>query len=104
MRLTQTQNGYMFTKEDGTTVGFTFDEIKFIQDELETELWRSKLEDQIDINSENLDYISSISPDEFFDLCMGALVEKKALYGDDFVPDYEEVVFDVAQENGVWLD
>jgi hypothetical protein len=43
-----------------------------------------------------------MSRDEFIDLCLDELESKWENMTLDNEPDYEGVVFDVANENGVW--
>ena len=103
MKLTQTQTGYTFQKEDGTEVELTYREINFLDYELTKADWKNGIEDEIDEEEENIDF-DIMNRDELIKLCMADLEEK---YEDgmlDDAPDYESILFDVAQENGVWKE
>lgn len=82
---------------------FSPEEISFIEHAMERVGWEASLEEQIDYDSDNLDF-SSISRDEFVRLCVDEMQsrwENSDNYGE---PDYGGIVFDIAQDNEIWRD
>ena len=76
-------------------------EISFIEHALEQNAWKAELEMEIDSNDDSLDF-GEISKADFLDLCMDEMESKwecQTLFDN---PDYQEIVFDVANENGIW--
>lgn len=64
--------------------------------------WRGNLEDAIDEDESQYDF-DKISRDEFLDMCIEEMQRKyeECLLGE---PDYADVVFSVAEENGIWKE
>lgn len=82
---------------------FSPEEISFIGHALERVGWKSNIDIEIDNNYDNIDF-ENMSRDEFMDLCMDELESKWECGMLNNEPDYQEIVFDVAQENGIWRD
>ena len=82
----------------------THQEAKFIAMSLKRDKWRYDLMDQTEYDSDNIDFSGEISEEKFIDLCMEEIDCNVDLYGDDYEPDIEEIVFDVANDNGIWRD
>ena len=104
MKLVSDEIGtFTFTRDNGEEVLFSYKEINFIEYELEKLSWRSGMEDQIEYDEDDIDF-SEISKEEFLDLCMEDLESRaeNMTLGNDI--DYGGIVFDVAQENGMWRD
>ena len=94
---------YLFTRDDGEVVEFNPVEISFIDHQLERHHWRVELDLEIDSNVECLNF-SKMSRDELIDCCMEELEEKWKDNDLDSEPDYQEIVFNNAQENKMWRD
>lgn len=79
----------------------TGSELGFISHQVERNGWADCIESEIDQDEDNLIF-ENMSRDEFIDLCLDELESKWENMTLDNEPDYEGVVFDVANENGVW--
>ena len=82
----------------------TPEELEFIINSRKRERWYNDLHNQIIYDEDNLDF-STISKAEFISLCLDDIDSNVEIYGyDDYDPDAEDIVFSVAQENGMWRD
>ena len=88
---------------DTRIVPLTANELSFIQHAVERNGWESGLDDAINDDEDNLD-LDMMSRDELIELCMDELESKWECRTLDSDPDYAEILFDVAQENGIWRD
>lgn len=82
-------------------VELTWAELGFIHHQMERNAWSAGIEDEIEESEDNLIF-EDTTRDEFIDMCLDELEsrwENMTLNND---PDYEGIVFDVANENGVW--
>ena len=104
MNMVTDKTGYIFTRESGEQVKFSGYEISFISHWFERSGWQDGFDAEIDNNEESID-LTDMSRKELIELCMDEL-ESKWENGtlDDYCPDYEGILFDVAQENGIWRD
>ena len=102
MALTYNEQKALWEFASGTKiVCFTANELAFIYHAVERNGWKSEIEEEIDVSEENLVF-DNISREEFVGLCIDELESKWENMTLDNDPDYEGVVFDVANENGVW--
>lgn len=84
-------------------VFFSPAEIGFIEHSLERNAWQSGIAEQVEYDEDNLDF-STITREEFIDMCDDELQNRWEICSDIGDPDYGGIVFDVAQENGIWRD
>lgn len=98
----ESRNAWRF--EDGANCFWlTNEEAHFIANTLKRQQWRYKIENQIEYDKDNLDF-SETTQEEFVDLCFEEIDSNIEIYGDDWEPTIEDIVFDVANENGIWRD
>ena len=82
----------------------TAEEVNFIVQSRERERWGYDISDQIEYDEDNLDF-SETTRNEFIDMCLEDIDARIEIYGvDNYEPDIEEIVFDVANDNGIWRD
>ena len=95
---------FVLNRPDGSWMVLGWEEMKAVVDFMKVRRWKGKLADQVDrdIDEESLRFDTEDDRDDFLALCMEDIESRAAIYSDDFVPNFEDVVFDVAQENGVW--
>lgn len=94
---------YAFTRSNGEVVEFNPVEISFISHEIQKHHWRVELEYEVDSNIDNLDF-SEMSKEELIDYCIDELERRWENDTLDAEPDYQEIIFDSAQENEIWRD
>lgn len=80
---------------------FSQAEICFIQHQMERNAWAIGIESEIDESEDNLIF-NDTTREEFIEMCLDELEYKWENETLNNEPDYEGVVFDVANENGVW--
>ena len=85
------------------TIRLSAVQISFLSHEFERHGWEYGIEDEIDLCSDSIDF-SEISREEFVDMCMDEMQSKWEIGYLNTEPDYEQVVFGVAEENGIWRD
>ena len=96
-------NKYVLNRPDGTTLDLNWDEMKAIESFLRHRSWTTEILNQMDFDEDNLDLDTSESRQKFVDLCLDEIGCNLEIYGEDYYePDIEKIVFDVAQENGIW--
>lgn len=96
------RNAWRF--EDGANCFWmTHEEAQFVVNTLRRQKWRYKIMDQIEYDEDNLDF-SETTREEFIDLCFEEIDSNIGIYGDDWEPTIEDIVFDVANENEIWRD
>lgn len=93
---------YEFVTENRTIL-LTSVEISFLSHALEKNAWRAGIDFEIDSNEDNLDF-GTMSREELIELCVDDLENRWECGYLNNEPDYQEVVFDMAQENGIWRD
>ena len=93
--------GYVFTRDNGEQIEFTPVEIGFVFHEMERCYWRGNIENAIERCIEQFDF-DKMDEDEFVQCCLDELESKweNDMLDDD--PDFDEVVFEIAQDNGIW--
>lgn len=85
-------------------IWLTNEEAQFIAKALKRQQWRYDIENQIEYDEDNLDF-SETSRNEFIDMCLEDIDARIEIYGvDNYEPNIEEIVFDVAQDNDIWRD
>ena len=102
MALTYNEKKAVYEFANGTRiVQLTPAEVSFISHALERNNWAYEIDMEIESNEECIDF-SAISREEFHDLC---LEELESRWGNGWLncdPDYQCIVFDVAQEQKIW--
>lgn len=80
----------------------THEECVCIVDYFRHSEWRGNLEEAIDKDPDQYDF-SNISRDEFLDLCIEEMQRQyeNCSLGE---PDYSDIVFSTAEDNGVWKE
>ena len=96
-------NGVWEFVSENRTILLTPAEISFLAHSLERSAWEAEISLEIDSNEDNIDF-SEVTKDELVDACLDELESKWELGTLNNEPDYQCVVFDVAQENGWWRD
>ena len=84
-------------------IWLTNEEANFIAMALKHDNWHYDIMNQCEYDEGNLDF-SETTQEEFIGLCFEEIDSNIEIYGDDWEPDIEEIVFDVANENGIWRD
>ena len=84
-------------------IWLTNKEANFIAMALKHDRWRYDLMNQIVYDEDSLDF-SKVTMQEFIDLCIEEIDSNIEIYGDEWEPDVEDIVFDVAHENEIWRD
>lgn len=103
MNLVSDEKGFTFTRESGEEVKFSYKEVNFIEHELTKNNWRNGIDEQIDYDEENIDFTEH-SRDELINWCVDELESKFENSYDFGEPDYAEILFDIAQDNGMWKE
>lgn len=104
MKFTTNENGMEFTRNNGEVVKFDPLEVAFLAFEFQKLEWTSELEFEIDSNIDNLDF-SKTSREEFLNDCLETLKFRWECntIGNNSI-DYQEIVFDEAEDAGIWRD
>ncbi len=101
MKYEATDLGYVFTRANGERIELTPSEVSFIYHGMERINWRGNIENAIELCEECFDF-DAMDQQEFIQMCMDELESRwENLRIDDGV-DYDELVFDMAQENKIW--
>ena len=87
---------------DGKTYELTATELQMAHNEVVRMNWRSCLDSVIEHNAENLRFNDDYTLDDFIKECMDHMEDK--YYGDDYEDPFEDIVFDVAESNDIWVD
>lgn len=102
MELTYMENGYYQLNSENRTVLLTYGECKCIVDYFRRLGWRGMLNAAIDNDEDHYDF-SKISREEFLDMCIEE-IQWKYDAGTLHEPEYDDIVFDMAEGNGVWKE
>lgn len=94
----------MTITRDGKTYELTGAEIAMAWEEQQRKIWRCGIEGAIENNSENLRFGTEYTMEEFVNECMEEFDIDDDLYSYADEKNYEEIVFSVAESNGVWVD
>ena len=89
---------------DGKTVEIelTQNEKCLAYEEIRRETWLYCIQEQIEKNADNLRFTEDFDENDFIGECMDAMEE--SYYADDYEEKAEEIVFDQAELNDVWVD
>lgn len=104
MAFTWNMEQHVWEFANGTKiVKLTPAEVSFIDHALERNHWENEIDLEIDSNEDSLDF-DEMPRDELLDLCMEELEDKWESGNLDNDPDYQSIVFEVAEDNGIWRD
>ena len=101
MKFFTDNDGFIFERDNGEKVRMSHAEIGFVSHQLERNSWGYGIDMEIESNYDSLNF-DSMTEAEFKKECIDDLESKWELGRLDNEPDYQCVVFDVAQENGIW--
>ena len=89
---------------DGKTVEIelTQNEKCLAYEEIRRETWMYCIQEQIEKNADNLRFTEDFDENDFIGECMDAMEE--FYYADDYDEKAEEIVFDQAELNDIWVD
>lgn len=93
----------MTISRDGKTFELTASEVAMAWEEHQRRIWRYGIEDAIERNSENLRF-GECSMEEFIAECMEDFDIGDDIYAYADEKNYDSIVFDVAESNGIWVD
>ena len=93
----------ILTRENGDRVNLSAEEIRTILDAMMEERWKYEIEDSIAKNDDWIDFKGDINSIRFAELCLDEARRLYEMYCDEDI-DMDEIVFDIAQENGMWRD
>lgn len=96
MKITRAINGVKLEIE------LTKTEMSLAYEEVRRDTWLSCIRHQIEINSENLRFTEDFDEEDFISECMDEVDEE--YYADDYDVQAEEIVFNQAQLNDVWVE
>lgn len=91
------------TKDNGETVTLSPQELSLIDEYRQTVLWRYGVEDQIAQDEDNLCF-DRISKEEFIEMCLEDIISGFMSDNPYAEPEYDSVVFDMAQSEEMWRD
>ena len=94
----------MMITRDGKTYELTGAEIAMAWEEQQRKIWRCGIEEAIENNSENLRFGTEYTMEEFVNECMEEFDIDDDLYSYADEKNYEEIVFNVAESNGAWIE
>ena len=98
-------NKFALNSPEGTVLVLNWDEMKAIESFLRHRSWTAEIINQMEYDEDNLDFDSSEARQNFVNLCLEEIDSNLEIYGrDSYDPDIEQIVFDVAQNNGLWRD
>ena len=104
MKLVYVDDGkYELRDDSGRLLNvLTHEECNCIAEYFRHSEWRGNLEEAIDEDEDQYDF-SEISREEFLDMCIEDMQEKYECcsLGE---PDYADIVFGVAEDNGIWKE
>lgn len=98
-------NKFALNSPEGTMLVLNWDEMKAIESFLRHRSWTAEILNQMEYDEDNLDLFGSEDQQNFVNLCLEEIDSNLEIYGgDSYDPDIEQIVFDVAQNNGLWRD
>lgn len=77
-------------------------EMSLAYEEIRRDTWESCIRHQIEINSENLRFTEDFDEEDFVSECMDQVDEE--YYSDDYDVQAEEIVFNQAELNDIWVE
>ena len=96
MKITREINGVKLEIE------LTRNEMSFAYEEIRRDTWLSCIREQIEKNADNLRFTEDFDEEDFISECMD--VADNEYYADDYEEQAEEIVFDQAELNCIWVD
>ena len=96
MKITREINGVKLEIE------LTKTEMSLAYEGVRRDTWESCIRHQIEMNSENLRFTEDFDEEDFVNECMDEVDEE--YYADDYDAQAEEIVFEQAQLNDVWVE
>ena len=96
MKITREINGVKLEIE------LTKTEMSLAYEEVRRDTWESCIRHQIEMNSENLRFTEDFDEEDFVSECMDEVDEE--YYADDYDTQAEEIVFNQAELNDVWVE
>ena len=96
MKITRAINGVKLEIE------LTRNEMCLAYEEIRRDTWESCIRHQIEMNSENLRFTEDFDEEDFVSECMDQVDEE--YYTDDYDSQAEEIVFNQAELNDIWVD
>ena len=89
---------------NGEVVEFelTSNEMSLAYEEIRRNTWEFCIREQIENNADNLRFTDDFSEEDFVGECMEAMEDE--YFADDYEVKAEEIVFDQAESNGIWVD
>lgn len=96
MKITREINGVKLEIE------LTRNEMSLAYEEIRRDTWESCIRHQIEMNSENLRFTEDFDEEDFVSECMDEVDEE--YYADDYDVQAEEIVFNQAELNDVWVE
>ena len=92
---------YEIVKDNAGSMALTWNEVMQFMKYFREREWRDCIKDTISNNEENLCF-DEMTEDEFVGECIATLDDMYSELKLD--PDYDSVVFDVAEDNDVWRE
>lgn len=83
-------------------IELTKTEMSLAYEEVRRDTWESYIRHQIEMNSENLRFTEDFDEEDFVSECMDEVDEE--YYSDDYDTQAEEIVFNQAELNDVWVE
>ena len=96
MKITREINGVKLE------IKLTRTEMSLAYEEIRRDTWESCIRDQIEKNSENLRFTEDFDEEDFVSECMDEVDEE--YYTDDYDVQAEEIVFNQAELNDIWVE
>ena len=96
MKITREINGIKLEIE------LTKTEMSLAYEEIRRDTWLSCIRHQIEMNSENLRFTEDFDEEDFISECMDEVDEE--YYADDYDVQAEEIVFNQAELNDIWVE
>ena len=96
MKITREINGMKLEIE------LTKTEMSLAYEEVRRDTWESCIRHQIEMNSENLRFTEDFDEEDFVSECMDEVDEE--YYADDYDVQAEEIVFNQAELNDIWVE
>ena len=96
MKITREINGVKLEIE------LTRTEMSLAYEEIRRDTWESCIRHQIEMNSENLRFTEDFDEEDFVSECMDEVDDE--YYTDDYDAQAEEIVFNQAELNDIWVE
>jgi hypothetical protein len=96
MKITREING------ETVEIELTNNELNLAYEVMKRMIWKTNLEDAIAKNSDNLRFTEFATREDFLAECMDEMEDRH--YADDYEEECDEIVFDMAETDGIWID